>query len=416
MRRIYMNRKSLFKMKRRGMFLLIIFATTLLSSSIVCAKGEWRPAIQNDESLTTLLLEMKEKYNQPAMAAALVYGDRIIAKATIGNIVYGTEQAATEKSRFHIGSTTKSMTAVLVAILVKEGKLSYDMTLEQALPDMPMLDDYRGVTISDLLNNKAGIIAFQLVTLEDPEVVKKLMEEIPAEYPDPTEQRREVTKLALSLEPIAEPGTKVVYSNVGWPIIGYIIERAAEKSYESLLRERIFKPLGMNSTRIGGWPASESEPDQPRGHYINQESPGEPIPQKLDDEYVLSAWMSPSGGVHCTIGDYALYAREHLLGLQGKGKLLGQEEYATLHSIHVTTNLRDMYPHMQQDREAMFGYGWGIVKKDKGNLSSGAGSGGTFFAQIYVYPALNIAFVGFTNCGNGAAALRETYKKATGLD
>jgi CubicO group peptidase (beta-lactamase class C family) len=396
--------------------LLSIFAVALLSYSAACAKGKWQPVIQNDESLMNLLLEMKEEHNQPAMAAALVYGDSIIAKATVGNIVHGDEQAASEKSRFHIGSTTKSMTAVLVAMLVKDGKLEYDMTLEQALPDMPMLDAYRSVTISDLLNNKAGIIAFQLTTLEDPAVVKQLVEEIPAAYPDPTEQRREVTQLALSLEPIAEPGTRVVYSNVGWPIIGHIVERTAGMSYESLLNERIFEPLGMNNTKLGGWPASESEPEQPRGHYINPESPGEPIPQKLDDEYILSDWMNPSGGIHCTIGDYALYAREHLLGLQGKGKLLGEEEYATLHSVHVTVNLRDMYPHMQQDREAMFGYGWGIAKIEKGNLSSGAGSGGTFFAQIYVYPALNMAFVGFTNCGSGAQALRQTYQKATGLE
>ena len=411
-----MKGKSLRRTKAKEMLLLSALVITLLPFADIYANDQWQPTVQNNESLKNLLFEIKEKYNQPAMAAALVYGDRIIAKATVGNIVYGEEQIATENSRFHIGSTTKSMTAVLVAMLVKEGKLKYDMTLEQALPDMPMLDDYRSVTISDLLNNKAGIIAFQLTTLEDPAVVEQLTEKIPAAYPDPTEQRREVAKLALSLEPIAEPGTKVVYSNVGWPIIGYIVEQTAGKSYEDLLNERIFKPLGMNSSRIGGWPASESDPDQPRGHYINQEDPAEPIPQKIDDEYTLSAWMNPSGGVHCTIGDYALYAREHLLGLQGKGKLLGQKEYATLHSKHVTVNIRDMYPHMQQDREAMFGYGWGIAKKEKGNLSSGAGSGGTFFAQIYVYPALNIAFVGFTNCGNGARALRETYQRATGLD
>jgi CubicO group peptidase (beta-lactamase class C family) len=411
-----MNREFLHRVSRRGMFLLTAFVIMLLSSGIACAKEKWRPVIQNDESLTGLLTEMREQYNQPAMAAALVYGDKITAKATVGNIVYGAEQTAKESSRFHIGSTTKSMTAIIVAMLVKEGKLRYDMTLEHALPGMPMRDEYRMATISDLLNNKAGIIAFQLTSLEDPVIVKKLMEEIPAAYPDPTEQRREVTKLALNLEPIAEPGTKVIYSNVGWPIVGYIAEQAAGQSYEDLLYEKIFKPLGMNTARIGGWPASGSEPDQPRGHYIDQESPGNPVPQKLDDEYIFSAWMNPSGGVHCSILDYALYAQEHLLGLQGKGKLLSQEEYKTMHDIHVTVNLRDMYPHMKQDREAMFGYGWGIAKKEEGNLSAAAGSGGTFFAQIYIYPALNVAFVGFTNCGDGAQALRETYQKATGLD
>ena len=405
----------LLKMNKRGMFLLTAFIITHLSFGVSCSKKKWQPVIQNDESLIKLLTEVSEQYNQPAMAAALVHGDSIIAQATVGKIIYGEEQVAHEKSRFHIGSTTKSMTAIIVAMLVKQGKLKYDMTLAQALPDMPMRDEYRRVTIADLLNNKAGILAFQLIAHEDPMIVKKLMEKIPTAYPDPTEQRREVTKLALSLETIAEPGTKVIYSNVGWPIVGYILEQVTGKSYEDLLQEWIFEPLGIKTARIGGWPASESEPNQPRGHYIGRESANNPTPQDLDDEYVLSAWMNPSGGVHCSILDYALYAREHLLGLQGKGKLLGQKEYATMHTIHVTVNIRDMYPHMKQDREASFGYGWGIVKKEQGYLSAAAGSGGTFFAQIFIYPALDLAFVGFTNCGNGGKALNDLYKKVTGF-
>lgn len=410
-----MNRKLL-RIGKRGMVLIALIVVMLTPFGISSTSGKWQPEIQNTESLTDLLTGMRDLYNQPAVAAALVYGDSIIAEATVGNIVYGEEKAVNERSRFHIGSTTKSMTAVLVAMLVEEGKLAYDMTLEQALPGMPMRDEYRKATIHDLLCNKAGIIACQMCNLEDPVIIKKLMEEIPAAYSDPIEQRREVTKLALSLEPIAEPGTKVIYSNVGWPIIGHIIELAAQQSYEDLLQQRIFKPLGMNTARIGGWPASESEPDQPRGHYFGQDSAAKPTPQDLDDEYVLASWMNPSGGVHCSIHDYALYAREHLAGLQGKGKLLGQREYETLHKIHVRTNIREMYPHMQEDREAMFGYGWGIGEKKRGNLSLGAGSGGTFFAQIYVYPALNFAFVGFTNCGDGAAALRDIFQKVAVLD
>ncbi|GAI26866.1 unnamed protein product, partial [marine sediment metagenome] len=210
-----MDSKMLFRMSKRGMFLLTAVVIIQLPFGIAFSEEKWQPVIQNDESFTNLLMEMSEQYNQPAMAAALVYADSIVAHVTVGNIVYGEEQAATENSRFHIGSTTKSMTAILVAMLVKQGKLQYDMTLEQALPNMPMRDEYRAVTIADVLNNKAGIIAYQLIAHEDPVIVRKFMEEIPAAYPDPTEQRREVTKVALDLEPIAEPGTKVIYSNVG---------------------------------------------------------------------------------------------------------------------------------------------------------------------------------------------------------
>lgn len=387
----------------------VILASALLLG-VNCAARKNPFTVKDSKALAKLLTELKAKHDQPAIAAALISADKIVAEAMVGTTVYGEEHAVDMNSRFHIGSTTKSMTALLVAMLVKEGKLSYDMTLEKALPGMPMRDEYRSAKLADLLNNKAGIIAFQLTTLEDPVIVEKLMKTIPASFPDPTEQRREATKLVLGLEPIAQPGTKVIYSNVGWAIIGHILELASGQSYESLLQKRIFEPLGMKTARIGGWPASTAEPDQPRGHYPPQDTAGSPRPQGLDDAYTLSKWMDPSGGVHCSIHDYALYAREHLLGLKGKGKLLDQASYQTLHRVQVTTNLREMYPFMKQDREVIFGYGWGLTKKDLGYLSSGAGSGGTFFAQIYVYPALDYAIVGFTNCGDGGKALSDLYK------
>lgn len=387
-----------------------------LFSAIVCSKEKWQPAMQDDESLAKLLNEMCKEYNQPAIAAALVHGDSIIMQATVGNLVYGEEEQVKADSRFHIGSVTKSFTAILVAMFIKQGKLDYETTLEEILPDMPMRDEYKKVTIADLLDNKAGIIAMQLTAHEDPEIVNKLFMQIPTEYPDPTGQRREVAKLALSLEPIAEPGTKVIYSNVGWPIVGYILEKISDESYEDLLQTRIFEPLGMKTAKVGGWPASVSEPGQPRGHFYPPDRSGVPTPQKLDPQYILSDWMNPSGGIHCSVNDFAIYAREHLQGLQGKGKLLGKTEYETMHSIQVTTNLKDMYPHIEEDREASFGYGWGIVEKDKGLFSAAAGSGGTFFAQVYIYPAFDLAFVGFTNCGDGGKVLGELYKKITSLD
>lgn len=393
-----------------------VFIAVLLAGPLLCSADEWQPMIKDTDSLTRLLEEMKQEYDQPAMAAAIVRGDSIIVEAAVGYIAYGDSHAVDTKSRFHIGSTTKSMTALLVAMLVKQGKLDYGMTLEQSLPGLPMREEYRAVTIADVLNNRAGIIAFQLTTLEDPAVVKQLMEEIPALYADPLVQRREVAKLVLNLEPIAEPGTKTIYSNVGWAIVGHILELAAEQPYEELLQERIFDPLAMQTARVGGWPASSTEPLQPRGHYFDPATPGPPVPQALDDEYVLSAWMNPSGGVHCSTHDFALYVQEHLLGLTGKGRLLEQDSYKTMHSVQVTTNIKEMYPYRNEDREVSFGYGWAVLEKDYGLVSVAAGSGGTFFAQIFVDPYLNFAFVGFTNCGNGGKALNDLYRKIAGQE
>ena len=209
-----------------GIIILASLSTSLYfwlgDNSKIKEEDHLQPLITEDNALSATLSQICEQYKQPAMACALVNGKGIITKAAVGSSVYGEDMPVNIDSRFHIGSITKSMTALLIQMLVDEGKLSYDTTLEQALPDIPMRADYRNVTISELLLSKAGIIAFQRTDLEDQNIVQKLWAEIPAEYPDPMEQRREVAKLALNLNPIAEPGSKAIYSNVGWSIAGLI--------------------------------------------------------------------------------------------------------------------------------------------------------------------------------------------------
>jgi CubicO group peptidase (beta-lactamase class C family) len=373
-----------------------------------------KPLITKDTELAATLSQICGQYKQPAMACALVNDKGIILKAAVGTAVYGEDQPVNINSRFHIGSTTKSMTALLIQMLVNEEKLSYDTTLNKALPDIPMRPEYHDLTIQELLLHEAGIIAFQSLDLEDPANVQKLWVEIPAKYTNPMEQRREVATYALSLKPISEPGIKAIYSNVGYSIAGLIVETAAGKPYEEFIREKIFDPLGMKDARIGGWPASPAEPDQPRGHY--PVSGGHPKPQDLADAYIFPDWMNPSGGVFCSIIDYAQYVMENLAGLKGHGKLLDKKAYENIHTIHITAKIREMYIEIEQEGNITMGYGWAVFPVEGGNLSAADGSGGTFYATIAVYPALDVAFAGFTNCGDGSQALNEAIKKITGLD
>lgn len=319
--------------------------------------------IKDDNKLSDILKEISKDYNQPAMAAALIYSENIIAKAAIGNIKDGDSKAVNIDSLFHIGSIAKSMTSLLIAMLINEGKLYYEMTLKKALPDIPMLDEYKKVTIHELLLNKAGIIPFQKHEYEDKNVVKELWKNIPTQYKDPKKQRIEVSKVALNLKPVNKPGTKVVYSNVGWAIAALAAELAAGNSYEDLLKENIFEKLGMKIAKTGGWPASEKEPNQPRGHYFDKEN-NTLRPQELDDEFVLPLWANPSGGVNCSITDLALYTRENLLGLQGKGKLLSKEYYKKIHSIHTPAKLNEMYMGIDTEETITLGYGWAVMKVD----------------------------------------------------
>jgi CubicO group peptidase (beta-lactamase class C family) len=186
------------------------------------------------------------------------------------------------------------------------------------------------------------------------------------------------------------------------------------KPYETLLSEMIFQPLGMTGARVGNWPASIDEPQHPRGHYP---VPGEaPLAQELEDEYVLPGWMNPSGGVHCTIQDFALYAKETLAGLKGTGILMKKPHYETIHRVHLNAGISDMYDSPGQEGEIPLGYGWIVIDDSTGTISTADGSAGTFYATIIVYPGLDLAFVGVTSCGDGKEALNKAIHEITGLE
>jgi CubicO group peptidase (beta-lactamase class C family) len=338
--------------------------------------------------------------------------------------VEGGDRAVEPASRFHLGSTTKGLTSLLIAMLVHDGRLSYDSTLGETLPDLPMREEYKQVTVRDLLLHRAGVVAMQDRAKEDPIVMARLWEDVPTGVSDPREQRRAVAKVVLALPPRDPVGTKHVYSNVGYCLLGLVAESVGGASFESLLTTRVFEALGMTTARLGGWPASPAEPDQPRGHYVD----GRQLrPQPLDDPYTFPDWMNPAGGAHCSIGDFALYAREVLRGLQGRGELLDQPGYAKIHAAHVTTTIGDMYePSIETLRAAYgpsvvkatatLGFGWGIVSTPDGPLSQGDGSGGTFFARIAVLPGLDTALVAVTSAGSGSAAIDDAMKRITGID
>jgi len=371
--------------------------------------------IKDDKSLSDILIKVSKEYNQPAMAAALILGEDIVTKAAIGNIIEGDNRKVNIDSLFHIGSIAKSMTSLIIAILINEGKMRYDMTLQEALPDIPMLDEYRSVTIHELLLNKAGIIPFQKHEYEDKSVVQELWKNIPAKFQNSTTQRFELAKVILNIKPICKPGTKVVYSNVGWVIAALTAEIASGKSYEDLLQQNIFYKLGMNNSKIGGWPACENEPEQPRGHYYDKKNDKLKI-QAIDDEFIIPSWANPAGGVNCTITDLAIYARENLLGLQGKGKLLSKEHYRIIHNIYTPAVLNEMYVGLDIEETITLGYGWAVLKVNDNLLSMFDGSGGTFFARAIIYPALNISFVGLTNTGKGNMAIESAFKQILGVD
>jgi CubicO group peptidase (beta-lactamase class C family) len=141
----------------------------------------------------------------------------------------------TPDTKFRLGSITKQFTATLVMQLVEQGKIDLNAPVTRYLPDYPRRTGDK-VTIHHLLNHTSGIVGYT----ETPSFGATARNAYaPGKFIDESFSR---------LDLLFEPGTKFSYSNSGYFLLGAILEKVAGRPYETLLRERIFAPLGMNDS------------------------------------------------------------------------------------------------------------------------------------------------------------------------
>jgi CubicO group peptidase (beta-lactamase class C family) len=142
--------------------------------------------------------------------------------------------ANTPDTKFRIGSLTKQFTAALALMLVQEGKLELDAPLSRYLPDFPRRISDK-VTITQLMNHTSGIPGYT---------------ELPgrAEWLQTRTRPGDFIKKLHDVEFLFPPGTAFSYNNSGYFLLGYVIETVTGKSYEQMLREKIFRPLGMSNS------------------------------------------------------------------------------------------------------------------------------------------------------------------------
>ena len=112
------------------------------------------------DNIEDLLIQIHSKTGIPAIAAACVKDGRIIDHATVGLREYGKSSPVQKNDPFHLGSVTKSMTAMVIGKLVGRGVLSWNTRLGDVLDDLGMREEYRAVTIENLLHHRGGLPSY----------------------------------------------------------------------------------------------------------------------------------------------------------------------------------------------------------------------------------------------------------------
>jgi CubicO group peptidase (beta-lactamase class C family) len=269
------------------------------------------------KDVSALLAPIIQKHDIPGIAAAVVRNGETVALGVAGVRTRGKGDKIAVADRFHLGSDTKAMTAMLCGILVDEGKLKWGQTLGQTFPELKksMHPQYQAVTLEQLLTQRSGAPG----DLTKDELWGKLYQH----RGTPTSARRLLLQGVTSKPPEATPGEKFIYSNAGFSIAGHMAEKVTGKSWEDLTRDKIFRPLGMTTAGFGA-PGTSVKNDQPRGHKADG-SPVEPGPA-ADNPVAIG----PAGIVHCSIEDWSRFVAANLPS--AKIKLVKPETLQKLHT------------------------------------------------------------------------------------
>jgi CubicO group peptidase (beta-lactamase class C family) len=223
----------------------------------------------------------------PGVAYGVVLDGALIHSRGLGTLRVGEEATPTADSIFRIASMTKSFTAATVILLRDEGSLRLDDLAEEYVPELaglryPTADSPR-ISIRHLLTMTAGF------PTDDPWGDRQQALDLDA-------FQRLLANGGLSFT--SAPATRFEYSNTGYGILGRLITNVAGSEYRDVVRERLLRPLGMDST---GYDESDVDPGRKALGYVWRD--GSFVEEPMDG-YGAYASM---GGIFTTVEDLSTW-------------------------------------------------------------------------------------------------------------
>jgi CubicO group peptidase (beta-lactamase class C family) len=336
-----------------------------------------RPPIVGDQKVSEILEQIRQKYDVPAMAFAVITSDGIKWAGVAGVRKRGTEIPADINDQWYLGSKSGIITSVLIAQLVEHGQLQWNTTLAGVFPELTstMNPRYQKVTMLQLLSLHAGTPA----QFDTSHYLGNDVEAL----------RLRLVREELSKPPVGRPGVDFGYSTIDYIVASAVVERITGKSFERAVADEIFDPLQMKSAGFGGI-GTPGQIDQPWQH----DNKGVPAPLNgpiADDPPIFAP-------IHASIQDWAALIQDQLRGFRGGGSLLKLDSYKRLETPPCGGN---------------YALGWRLIQPGWGNgtaLFHGAPSGGSF-ASVWVAPVRNFAMVVCLNqAGTNAISASEEAK------
>lgn len=299
----------------------------------------------------------------PAAALLVVKDGKVVFAGGYGKRGAGSEPEAEVDADtvFAIGSITKSFTAMLVMMAVEQGVLKLEDHPRTCLPEFTLADPEAAnkVTLRDLLTHRTGLGRTDL-----------------AWYAGGL-TRDELLQVAYQAQPMAPLGTQTHYNNLMYVAAGECAAKALEGTYEALVAERIFAPLGMNGASIDAASLRDAD-NHAQGHArTGPDRVATPVPVKTIDP------VAPAGSINASVTTMAPW-----LQLMLGGGAVGQTRL-----VSAATFERIVSPHAAMGPGVEYGLGWVLDQwRGQRRVWHNGGIDG-YYALVSMLPEHDIGFV-----------------------
>jgi len=207
----------------------MLFATLLTLVLVTAGYAQTLDKAKLDQLFDRLL----EKNKGMGSLTLAKDGNVLYARSFGYSQINGTEKTPlTATTKYRIGSITKTFTAVMIFQLVEEGKLKLTDTLDKFFPQIP---NANRITIAQILHHRSGIHNL----------------EPDGSWGKQPRTKDEVVARIAQGQPDFEPDSRHLYSNAGYVLLGYIVEKVGGKPYQEALKERITSKIGLKDTYLG---------------------------------------------------------------------------------------------------------------------------------------------------------------------
>ena len=345
---------------------------------------------EKNSNLEQAITKAMTTFQVPGVAVAIVKDDKVVMSKGFGVIEHGKSAQVTPDTLFGIASNTKAMTAALLASLVDEGKLTWTTKVIDIIPEFQMPDAYvtREFTIIDLLahNSGLGLGAGDLMI-----------------WPHTTLTTADILKGLKYLPEVSSFRSEFAYDNLMYIIAGEVIARVTGQTWQEVIKQRIFTPLGMKNTRATFSQIESSNENVSRAHV--------PLEGQLNvvGGNFLEKFLS-AGSVASSVNDMSLWLKAQLNnGAYGEKldenspRLFSQQQSREMWKARTLLSVSDKAT--AQDKTHFSAYGLGWFMKDYHGVKLIHHSGGILgmVSKVVLVPEEDLAMVILTNQQSGYA-------------